>query len=77
MTIWRGAIASAGADVQLRLEVERSGPAVHFTLDRAGKPPITVRWAAAVRIVYAHGGLVEQDSERLRVELPIAGAGVG
>lgn len=76
VTLLRGAIASASRDARLRLEAERVGHAVRFTLHGGGKPRISVRWAAAARVVQAHGGTVDRAPASLVIELPTAGAGV-
>jgi hypothetical protein len=76
VTLLRGAIASASRETRLCLEAERSGHAIRFTLHGGGKAPVSVRWAAAVRVVQAHGGTVDRAPARLSIELPTAGKGV-
>jgi signal transduction histidine kinase len=75
-TLLRDAIASAPRETPLRLEAERSGHAIRFTLHGGGKAPVSVRWAAAVRVVQAHGGTVDRAPASLSIELPIAAEGV-
>ncbi len=72
-TIMRSAVASATRDSHVRIEAERDGTAVRFVIHGDGAAPASVRWAAAVRAVQAHGGSVERQASCVRVELPAEG----
>lgn len=70
VTLLRGAIASAAPDSRVRVEVERDGSRVRFAVLGGAAAPLSVRWAAAVRVIQAHGGAVERSTDGVRVELP-------
>jgi signal transduction histidine kinase len=74
VTILRGAVAGASADSQVRIHVDRDGSLIRFVVHGDGTAPVSVRWAAAVRVIQAHAGSVSHESEKLRIELP-AGSG--
>ena len=73
VTLFRAAIEGAQPDARLRLDVDRDGSMIRFVLHGGGSPPASVRWAAAARVVSAHGGRVDQRKETLELELPVEG----
>jgi hypothetical protein len=69
VTLLRGAIESASRESRLRVHADRDGPIIHFTISGGGEAPVSVRGAAATRVVQAHGGTVERRSDRLVISL--------
>jgi signal transduction histidine kinase len=74
VTLLRGALTSAPLESRVHLKVDREGKAIRFAVLGAEAPPLSVRWAAAGRVVDAHGGTVERRPDGLWIGLPIAGA---
>ena len=74
VTILRGTVASSVSNSQLRLVVDREGPAIFLVVHGGGTAPISVRGAAAVRVIQAHAGAVTRSTENLRIELPTESA---
>ena len=70
VTILRGSVASSVSNSHLRLVVDREGPAICLVVHGGGTAPISVRGAAAVRVIQAHAGTVTRSTENLRIELP-------
>lgn len=70
VTLLRGAVESATPHATMRVTAEREGSEVHFSLYGAGAAPLSVRWAAAVRVIQAHGGTIVRSDNELRIELP-------
>ncbi|MES2178854.1 MAG: hypothetical protein V4550_13415 [Gemmatimonadota bacterium] len=70
VTVLRDTVASSPRDKSLRIEVEREGACIRFSVRNAGTAPITVRWAAAVRVIQAHAGSVGRADGVLHIELP-------
>lgn len=73
VTVLRASVLSARLDARLRLGVDREGSLISFLLSGGGVPMITVRLAAAVRVVQAHAGSVIRSAEDLRIQLPATG----
>jgi signal transduction histidine kinase len=73
VTLLRETVASASRDSQVRIELDRDGSTIRFVVHGDGAAPVTVRWAAAVRVVQAHGGSAERNAEGLRIDLPVEG----
>ncbi|MBC7674375.1 MAG: hypothetical protein H7247_18300 [Polaromonas sp.] len=73
VTVLRESVLSARLDARLRLGVDREGSLISFLLSGGGVPVITVRLAAAVRVVQAHAGSVIRSAEDLRIQLPATG----
>lgn len=71
-TLMRGALTSADADSPVRIRVDGDGEAIRFAVIGGGTPPLSVRWAAAGRVVDAHGGAVQRRPEGLLITLPVA-----
>lgn len=74
VTIFRAAIGAATPDTSVVLEAEREGQALRFLVRSAGVIPLSVKWAAAVRVVQVHGGSVSRSSTGVSIVLPIEGA---
>jgi signal transduction histidine kinase len=72
VTLLRATVVSSTRDSRLRLEVNREGPSIRFLVRGGGAAPISVRWAAAVRVIQAHGGSVDRSADALRIDLPTA-----
>jgi signal transduction histidine kinase len=72
VTLLRATVVSSARDSRLRFEVTREGPSIRFLVRGGGAAPISVRWAAAVRVIQAHGGSVDRSADGLRIDLPIA-----
>jgi signal transduction histidine kinase len=73
VTILRDGVTSASSDTRVRLDVSSETKLVVFVMRGVGAAALSVRWAAAVRVVQAHGGAVSRGAGALRVELPIEG----
>jgi signal transduction histidine kinase len=73
VTLLRGPLTSARPDERVRLEVDRHDGTIRFTIHGGGKAPVSVRWAAAVRVIDAHGGSVKRAPDGFSLELPTAG----
>jgi signal transduction histidine kinase len=71
VTLLRGAVESAPPHGGLHIGVERHGDDVRFSTRGEGVAPRSVRWAAAVRVIQAHGGAVERDAKGLWIDLPV------
>jgi signal transduction histidine kinase len=71
VTLLRGAVESAPQHASVRISVERHGDAVRFSIHGGGVAPLSVRWAAGVRVIQAHGGAVERDATGLWIDLPV------
>ena len=72
VTALRGAIMSTQSTesrVSI-LAVDRDGPLIRIVAKGAGSAPATVRSAAAVRVIQAHGGTVDRRTDALVIELP-------
>lgn len=72
LTLCRATIAAATSGARLRVEVSARESSILITLSGAGRLPISVQVAAAIRVVQAHGGQVQRDGEPLVIRLPIA-----
>lgn len=72
VTLVRGAIQSAPRDSRLSIHVDRSATAIDFVIAGAGDAPASVQWAAAARVVQAHGGTVERNPRGVAIGLPLA-----
>jgi signal transduction histidine kinase len=75
VTLMRGALTTAPAESRVQVRVDRDGRVIRFAVVGGGTPPLSVRWAAAGRVVDAHGGAVERRADGLWITLPVAGAG--
>jgi signal transduction histidine kinase len=73
VTVLRETVASASPDSQVRMELDRDGSMIRISVHGDGVSPATVRWAAAIRVIQAHGGSVERNDGGLRVQLPVEG----
>ncbi|MEO8333707.1 MAG: hypothetical protein ABI664_01955 [bacterium] len=71
VTILRGALAATDRDSRARIDVDREGAVVRIFANGIGPAPPTVRSAAAVRVVQAHGGAVERTDTELKIDLPV------
>ncbi|MEO5815553.1 MAG: hypothetical protein ABIT20_09770 [Gemmatimonadaceae bacterium] len=71
VTILRGALASTNRDARARIDVDREGTVIRIVAIGVGSAPATVRSAAAVRVVQAHGGFVERTATELKIDLPV------
>ena len=76
VTLLRGAIESASRESRLHVQVDRDGRLIRFAISGGGEAPMSVRWAAAARVVQAHGGTVDRRPDGLAIELSGAVAGV-
>jgi signal transduction histidine kinase len=74
VTLLRSALASAPRESRVHLKVDREGKTIHFAVLGAETPSPSVRWAAAGRVVDAHGGTVERRPDGLWIGLPVDGA---
>ena len=72
-TILRDGLGSAPTDARMQLDVGSEDNRVAFVMQRVGAAALSVRWAAAVRVVQAHGGAVSRMSGELRVQIPTEG----
>jgi signal transduction histidine kinase len=72
VTLLRGGIEHAAPESRMHVQVDRDGPAIRFTLTGGGEGPMSVRWAAAARVVQAHGGRVERRHDGLAITLPVS-----
>ncbi|HEY2065193.1 MAG TPA: hypothetical protein VGG84_04490 [Gemmatimonadaceae bacterium] len=73
-TLMRGALTSAPAGSRVQVRVDRDGRFIRFGVAGGGTPPLSVRWAAAGRVVDAHGGAVERRTDGLWITLPVSRA---
>jgi signal transduction histidine kinase len=73
VTILRDTVASAPRDSRVRLEVSGENGAIHVVVTGVGATSVSVRWAAAVRVVQAHAGTVNRGANELRMQLPAEG----
>lgn len=69
-TILRGAIEGAPRGARVGIRAEREGALDSITVRGTVPVPMTVRAAAATRLVQAHGGSVEQRDGVLAIALP-------
>jgi hypothetical protein len=74
VVLLRDALASAPRESRVQLKVDREGTMIRFAVLGAETPSPSVRWAAAGRVVDAHGGTVERRPDGLWIGLPIQGA---
>ena len=74
VTILRDGVSAAARETRVRLDVSRNAQRVAFVLTGVNATGQSVRWAAAVRVVQAHGGTVTRGTNELGVELPIGGS---
>jgi signal transduction histidine kinase len=72
VTLLRGGIGRAAPESRMRVHVDREGSAIRFILTGGGDAPMSVRWAAAARVVQAHGGRVDRRDDGLAIALPAA-----
>jgi signal transduction histidine kinase len=70
VTLLRGGIEHASPESRMRVDVDLDGSAIRFILTGAGETPTSVRWAAAARVVQAHGGMVDRRDDGLAISLP-------
>jgi signal transduction histidine kinase len=70
VTLLRGAVESAPQHASVRIGVEHHDDDIRFTIHGGGVAPPSVRWAAGVRVIQAHGGSVARQAEDLWIELP-------
>lgn len=75
VTLCRDSIAQAPRGAHLEATVAKQGQWVIITLRGGVRLPISVRAAAAIRVVQAHGGQVDRESDALAVRLPIHDGG--
>jgi signal transduction histidine kinase len=77
-TLIRSVLSSAAPESRVRVGVDREKRGregvIRFAILDGGIEPLSVRWAAAARVVQAHGGTVERRVDGLWIDLPIAGA---
>ncbi|MEP6729402.1 MAG: hypothetical protein ABJE10_02135 [bacterium] len=73
-TLFRGVVETSSADSRVLLTAERGERQVRFVVSSDGSAPVSVSWAAAVRVVQAHGGTVNRRPDGLWIELPTEGA---
>ena len=76
VTLLRGVIDSAKRDSQLHVRADRDGRVIRFAITGGGESPMSVRWAAAARVVQAHGGTVDRRPAGLAIGLTGAAAGM-
>jgi len=57
----------------VRLGVGGDNGGIEFVMTGVGVTALSVRWAAAVRVVQAHRGAVNRAADELRVRLPTEG----
>lgn len=74
VTLLRGAIERAAPDSRTHVQVEREGRIIRFLVTGGGEAPVTVRWAAAARVVQAHGGSVTRRQDGVAIELAVPAA---
>jgi signal transduction histidine kinase len=77
VTLLRGGIEPAAADSRLHVQVDRHGGAVRFILTGGAEGPMSVRSAAAARVIQAHGGKVERRGDGVTVSLPLSASQSG
>jgi signal transduction histidine kinase len=77
VTLLRGGIDHAVADSRMHVQVDRDGGTVRFVLTGGGEGPMSVRWAAAARVIQAHRGRVERRDDGLAISLPLSGSQSG
>lgn len=75
VTLLRGAVENAPQHASVRISVERHDDAVRFSIHGGGVAPLSVRWAAGVRVIQAHGGAVEPDANGVWIDLPVQPVG--
>jgi signal transduction histidine kinase len=70
VTILRDGVASAPESSRVRLGISSEQRRVAFVMTGVGAAVLSVRWAAAVRVVQAHDGAVSRATDELRVHVP-------
>lgn len=73
VTLFRDSVASVPTEAHALLGVSSESTQVAFVMKGVGATAFSVRWAAAVRVVQAHGGAVVRAGEELRVHIPTEG----
>jgi signal transduction histidine kinase len=71
VTLLRGAVESAPTDASMRIGADHHGDDIRFSIHGGGVAPLSVRWAAGVRVIQAHNGAVERDTNGLWIDLPV------
>ena len=71
VTILRGFVENAKPHHAVHIGVERHGDDVRFSVQGGVAAPLSVRWAAAVRVIQAHGGSVERHDTGVGIDLPL------
>lgn len=71
VTVLRGSVESAAAHASMHIVVDRHENDVRFSIHGGGVAPLSVRWAAGVRVIQAHGGAVERDATGVWIDLPV------
>ena len=75
VTLLRGVIESAAPEARLLVKADRDRAAICFTITGGGEAPVTVRRAAAARVVQAHAGTVDRKPDGLVITLSGEGTG--
>lgn len=71
VTLLRGMVEGTPEHASVRIGVDRHENDIRYTVSSTAAPPLSVRWAAAVRVVQAHGGSVERTPDQLQIDLPL------
>jgi signal transduction histidine kinase len=74
VAVLRGTVASATGGSRVRIDVDRADSCIRFVARGGGAAPVSVRGAAAVRVIQAHAGSVGRQTDGLRIDLPIEGS---
>jgi signal transduction histidine kinase len=71
VTLIRAVILAAASESRIRVGVGQESRSIVATISGGGAPRRSIRWAVGVRVVQAHGGVVEERDDALVIRLPI------
>jgi signal transduction histidine kinase len=74
VTLLRGVIDGASRESRIGIHADQEGSVVRLTISGGVDAPVSVRRAAAARVLQAHGGSVEHRADGLKIELPVVSA---
>lgn len=75
VTVIRAVVAAAEPEARMRVGVEQEGRLVKVVISGGGTPRRTIRWAAAIRVIRAHDGGMDERGATLTVNIPTPTAG--
>jgi signal transduction histidine kinase len=75
VTVIRAVLAAAEPEARVRLVVEQETRSVKVAISGGGAPRRSIRWAAAMRVIRAHDGVVDERGNTLTLSFPTKTAG--